>query len=704
MRAAFAARRQARSGIRDNEVTTMKHAIDQRGKPQPWGKRPASAGRSLVAAHALQAGLPGMSGRRDPLRLSRMALSMAAALGVGLTMPAARAGNVFNCAGAGQSGWFSAIAGSGNGAWTNGVSGGGADSCNGGTGITIQENNGTGGVGAGQAYVWVGQTGYNAAGSVTLYGPSGINLQGTTSLNGNKITKLQQGVLSASSMDAVNGAQLYQTNQNVAALAASLSSSQMHFVSIDGDAQQGNYGSNGASGYHAIAIGPNALAGGKQAVALGDGANAGNEASVAIGRAASASGFNQGVAIGASNTTDGGVKPADPKQGGGLVAIGQQNTARTLNSDPFSGGGIVALGQGNTAQGQGAVAIGHANMATAAGAIAVGDTAMAMQAGGIALGVNARAARANDVALGAGSVTSAPNPFASIVLGGMTYGFAGGNPASVVSVGAPGAERQITNVAAGQLSGNSTDAVNGSQLYAAMRAINTLSTSTQTSIVNLTNQVGSLSTGLSVTNGNVSTLSSSLSTTNNNVATLSTTVQKLGNTTAAVADMRGDGSDKPAVTPGSNSAVIGARSNDDGRSNVVSVGNATQQRQITNVAAGTEPTDAVNVDQLNQGMRQGVSQANRYTDQRIDAVSQSLHDLAKGAYGGIAAALAMPNLTPSGPGRTVVAVGMANYKSGNAAAVSATYRSENSRWLVNAGFATTNSGDRGVRAQLGYEW
>ncbi|MFP3710562.1 hypothetical protein SB783_42035, partial [Paraburkholderia sp. SIMBA_009] len=100
------------------------------------------------------------------------------------------------------------------------------------------------------------------------------------------------------------------------------------------------------------------------------------------------------------------------------------------------------------------------------------------------------------------SVTAAPVPTAGTTIGGTAYTFAGATPTSVVSVGAPGAERQITNLAAGQVSATSTDAINGSQLFATNTAIGSLSTSASTGI-------SSLSTGLSTTNSNVASLSTS---------------------------------------------------------------------------------------------------------------------------------------------------------------------------------------------------
>ncbi|TYF93055.1 hypothetical protein DJ542_11705, partial [Klebsiella grimontii] len=91
--------------------------------------------------------------------------------------------------------------------------------------------------------------------------------------------------------------------------------------------------------------------------------------------------------------------------------------------------------------------------------------------------MGAIAYNASDVALGANSVTDATVGTAGVSINGTDYAFAGANPASTVSVGDVGSERTITNVAAGRLSETSTDAVNGSQLYATNSAVENLNTS-----------------------------------------------------------------------------------------------------------------------------------------------------------------------------------------------------------------------------------
>jgi autotransporter adhesin len=123
--------------------------------------------------------------------------------------------------------------------------------------------------------------------------------------------------------------------------------------------------------------------------------------------------------------------------------------------------------------------------------------------------------------------------------------------------------------------------------------------------------------------------------------------------------------------------------------NTASVGSAGNERRVTNVAAGTNGTDAANMNQVNQ--------------LRND-VGQSLSALQRSAFGGVASAMAMPSLSPREPGKTVVAVGVANYKGYGAVGAGATYRSRDGAWLVNGALSVTPHGDTGARAQVGYEF
>jgi trimeric autotransporter adhesin len=443
-----------------------------------------------------------------------------------------------------------------------------------------------------------------------------------------------------------------------------------------------------------MAIGVNASAAGTNSVALGTSANAGADGSVAIGQQATATG-GQAVAVGIGNTAS----------GNGAVAIGDPDVA--------TGTGAVALGGTNTATGQGAVAIGNANSAMGTGSVAIGNASNAAGAGSLAFGSNAVANNPNDVALGSGSMTAAPNPTASATIGGVVYPFAGAAPTSVVSVGAPGAERQITNVAAGQISATSTDAVNGSQLNATNQAVNSLSATTSTGM-------SSLSTGLASTNNSVASLSTGLSTTNSTIATLSTgetsmatTLNQLSTTinsnpaisgtkSGIAADMNNTGAAPPTVTSGSNSVAVGANSNDGGRSNVVSVGNDTQQRQIVNVAPGTQGTDAVNVNQLNI-VAASASQTMQNQQVQINTLDSALQQTDQMARQGIAAATALTMVPQVEPGKTVnVGVGVARFagQSGMALAASAHVTTNG---IVKLGIGVAGS-NKTYGAGYGYSW
>ncbi|WP_247642515.1 YadA-like family protein [Brucella abortus] len=147
--------------------------------------------------------------------------------------------------------------------------------------------------------------------------------------------------------------------------------------------------------------------------------------------------------------------------------------------DIESGGGIKyfhanSIGADSRALGTNSIAVGSDSVASGEGSISVGNGAQASAHGSVALGENAAAPDANSVALGAGSKTSEVVATKGTTINGQYYDFAGDAPSGTVSVGDKGAERTITNVAAGRISVESTDAVNGSQLNAVNQAIENL--------------------------------------------------------------------------------------------------------------------------------------------------------------------------------------------------------------------------------------
>jgi autotransporter adhesin len=164
--------------------------------------------------------------------------------------------------------------------------------------------------------------------------------------------------------------------------------------------------------------------------------------------------------------------------------------------------------------------------------------------------------------------------------------------------------------------------------------------------------------------------------------------------------MNGTGSDQPTVTAGSNSVAIGANSTNGGRSNVVSVGSDTQPRQITNVAPGTQGTDAVNLNQLNATQ----AAANSYTDQRVGALQQSVSDVTRNAYSGIAIAGALAGLPQVDTGKTIsMGAGFSNYGGYTAVAIGGSARlTENT--IVKLGVGTVNGSRAMVNGGIGYSW
>ena len=194
-----------------------------------------------------------------------------------------------------------------------------------------------------------------------------------------------------------------------------------------------------ATNTYAYAIGGSAEAKGRWSIAMGTNAVAEDDASVSIGTWSKA-------------TT------------GQSVAVGYQANAKQL--------GATALGRQTNASAVDATAIGSGSNSTAENGTAIGKSASVSAKNSVAIGTGAKATNENAVALGTGSETAAAVATASESVNGVVHNFAGINPGSTVSVGKTGMERTVTNVAAGRISATSTDAINGSQLYAVTTEVN----------------------------------------------------------------------------------------------------------------------------------------------------------------------------------------------------------------------------------------
>lgn len=254
-------------------------------------------------------------------------------------------------------------------------------------------------------------TGY-VNGTLELKGENGIFMLNAVNMHGNRITQVGAGVLSATSLDAVNGSQLYATNLNVVSNSAAITTLggtvAQHTATLNTLTTNLNNGTVGLVRQDAVT--------GAITVAASSGGNVIDMAGTDGTRTVT------GVASGVISATS-----TDAVNGSQLYAltqqVGQMNAANSYVSVDGAGDG-----SDNAAAGTGTLGT------------AVGANATVTASNGVAIGANASAAAANSVALGAGSVADRAN---------------------AVSVGAQGAERQITNVAAGM---QHTDAVNVGQL------------------------------------------------------------------------------------------------------------------------------------------------------------------------------------------------------------------------------------------------
>lgn len=368
--------------------------------------------------------------------------------------------------------------------------------------------------------------------------------------------------------------------------------------------QAGNY----VSGADNFAAGLNAGSGTSttalavsNTISIGRDAVARSSNSIAMGQSVTTGTTGQNVAIGSGGTTANSGTAA-----GGAVAIGRDvrafgNGAIAIGDPTYvSGEGAVGLGANNVAnsdgtnsasaanQARGVVAIGNQNVAIGQGSVAIGNQSRAGAAGAVALGDQATASYAGSVALGSGSTTGAAAPTGSAFATGAAA------PASEVSVGSAAAQRRITNVSAGSAA---TDAVNVGQLQAVTNNINSFMGQ---SVFNPATGAAVAPT-FTVQGTNYSNVTTALAAVDTSITTASNK-WVAGNPAAYVAPTA-TGANATAIgsgasSTGANSVALGNASTDGGRANVVSVGAVGAERQVTNVAAATQTTDAVNLGQV----------------------------------------------------------------------------------------------------------
>ncbi|MGF7130393.1 autotransporter adhesin [Paraburkholderia sp. EB58] len=318
--------------------------------------------------------------------------------------------------------------------------------------------------------------------------------------------------------------------------------------------------------------------------------------------------------------------------------------------------------------------------------------------------------------------------------------------ANTVSVGSAGSERQITNVAAGV---EGTDAVNVNQLNAVASQAAATAAKVDGAVMYDTNADGSVNKN-SVTLGgdsgtvihnvadgvvatdavNLGQLDAAIGSAISNIAgntgsaffsangdTNTEAAQSSGtHSIAAGANAQASGTNAVAVgansvASGSNATALGAGANASAdnavalgqgsvadRANTVSVGAAGSERQITNVAAGVQGTDAVNVNQLNQGMSSALGESKSYTD---DQIRSALRD----SYGGTASALAAAGLPQAVlPGHGMVAVAGGTYAGQSAVALGVSQLSETGKWVYKVQGTSDSRGQFGASIGAGMHW
>ena len=300
----------------------------------------------------------------------------------------------------------------------------------------------------GTTYTWAG--GANTiAGDVVSIGKKGYERQ---------LINLSPGDISANSTDAINGSQLY---------AAMAEIEKIRYFSVNSTVE-GNKNNNGATAVNSIAIGPDAKSSAVNGVSLGNNATSNFSNSTAIGFATHANGGNAtAVGTNAKAVTNSTALGSNTDAKDFAVAIG--HTA----SSAYAG---VAAGTGANVADLYGIAVGNNANASAQASIAIGKGAMGTAADAVAIGSSANATVQNSVALGKDSVAGGN------VFGGTAHEAAfkndngvsenkqfkaglANNSLGAVSVGKEGFERQIQNVGAGRVTADSTDAINGSQLY-----------------------------------------------------------------------------------------------------------------------------------------------------------------------------------------------------------------------------------------------
>jgi len=444
-----------------------------------------------------------------------------------------------------------------------------------------------------------------------------------------RITGVAAGALAANSTDAVNGAQLFETNQALASLSGTVG--QMGALAVQYDDAS------------------------RTKLTLGGGAGGTRVTNVAAGT----------VAAGSTDAVNGGQLAATNQ------AVGEvdQRVGRLAAST------AAHLGGGATANADGSVT---APSYVLAGVDANGNavTQTHDNVGSALTGLSDSLANVN------GRVD------AIAVVSDRAVTYDSGTKDAITLAGAAGT--RISNLAYGDVSADSSDAVTGGQLYAVGQQVAT----NTTNINNLQTQVANIQlAGTAYVQVNNTAGNPRASAAGANAMAIGAGAAASGAGSAAI------GTNASALAE--NSVALGTSSVAD-RANSVSVGFAGGERQITNVAAGVSSTDAVNLGQLNASLNQAVGVSNAYTDAKISLLSFDLGRVRRDAEGGTAAAMALTAMPQAfGPGMSMFGMGVSTWQGESAVAFGMSKATPGGKVVVKAGATYNTRGQGGANAGVG---
>ena len=427
-------------------------------------------------------------------------------------------------------------------------------------------------------------------------------------------------------------------------------------------------GANVAIGYNSKAgnqenpKGPNNANG---ATAVGTGSQATNYRATALGDYTVASGEDS---LGLGTTAQ---------------ATGERSIAAGLSSNA-SGVNAIAIGDKAVSSSNDSVAIGEKASATNSQSIAIGSASSASGSYSVAIGLKAKATDDWSVALGNSSETSKAVSTASMTVGGKTYQTAGGHAKGTVSVGNDNIKRTITNVAAGRVTDTSTDAINGSQLFAINQSVDA---NTQNIAANAKNIAKGMNFAADIGTAYNAQLGDTVSIKGDG-KNLSTSVDK-GNITVHM-------SDTPVFTSVTASTITGNTIKAGDTVTLSHQGADMGGTKITHLKDGDispTSTDAVNGSQL-------YSTENRINllDRQVNHLDSQINRVGAGA----AALAALHPLDFDPDDKWDFAAGYGNYKNANAVAIGAYYR-PNEDVMFNVG-GSFSGGENMVNAGISWKF